>query len=124
MVGANIYGDKITDQPSDPNFVSYFNTPKTRVNLSFGNTGFLYQKRIGFNVVYKWQESFWYEGSFVVGNVPAFGTIDAQATYKFPKISSQIKFGATNLLNKYYINGFGNAQVGGLYYVAFGYNIF
>ncbi|MBS1579760.1 MAG: TonB-dependent receptor [Bacteroidetes bacterium] len=124
MVGANIYGDKITDQPSDPNFVSYFNTPKTRVNLSFGNTGFLYQKRIGFNIVYKWQESFWYEGSFAVGNVPAFGTIDAQATYKFPEIKSQIKFGATNLFNKYYINGFGNAQVGGLYYVAFGYNIF
>lgn len=124
VVGANVYGDQISDKPSDPNFVSYFNTPKTRYNVSIGNTGFLIHKKVGFNLIYKWQDGFYYEGSFGVGNVPSFGTIDAQATYKLSEINSAIKFGATNLLNKYYINGFGNAQVGGLYYVSFGYNIF
>lgn len=124
VVGANVYSDQISDKPSDPNFVSYFNTPKTRYNISFGNTGFLIKKRIGFNVIYKWQDSFYYEGSFGVGNVPSFGIWDAQATYKITELNSAIKFGASNLFNKYYTNGFGNAQVGGLYYVSFGYNIY
>ncbi len=124
VVGGNVYQDKISEQPTDPNFVSYFNTPKTRYNLSLGNTGFLYQKRVGFNVIFKWQDAFYYQGSFAVGNVPSFGTLDAQVSYKITEINSAVKVGASNLLNKYYINGFGNAQVGGLYYVSFGYNIF
>jgi hypothetical protein len=35
-----------------------------------------------------------------------------------------IKIGATNLLNKYYVDAIGNSQIGGLYYISFGYNVF
>jgi hypothetical protein len=33
------------------------------------------------------------------------------------------KIGATNMLNQYYRNGSGNASIGGVYYVSFGYNL-
>ena len=55
---------------------------------------------------------------------PAFGTLDAQISMKIPHMtSSVIKIGASNLLNKYYVDAIGNANIGGLYYISFGYNI-
>ncbi|OIR13187.1 TonB-dependent receptor SusC precursor [mine drainage metagenome] len=123
-VNANIYSDQVTDQPSDPNFVSYFNTPKTRFNLGLSNSGFGPKGKYGFGVIYKWQDAFLYQGSFAVGQVPAFGVVDAMVSYKLSDIKSLIKVGATNLFNTHYINGFGNANVGGLYYISFGYNVF
>jgi outer membrane receptor protein involved in Fe transport len=50
--------------------------------------------------------------------------MDAQVSYKFPKIQSVVKLGANNLLNQYYITALANPSIGGLYYVSFGYNIF
>jgi len=35
-----------------------------------------------------------------------------------------IKVGATNLFNKYYRSGFGSAQIGGIYYVSYAFNVF
>ena len=35
-----------------------------------------------------------------------------------------VKLGGTNVMNKYYRNGFGNPEIGGLYYVSLGYNLF
>jgi len=120
--GANIYNDNIGDLPAG--FVSYFNTPKYRANLSFGNTGFIFKHRLGFSAVYRYQDGFFYEGTFGAGQLTSFATIDGMISYKFPEIRSMLKLGATNLFNKYYTNGFGNAQVGGLYYISFGYNVF
>ena len=45
-------------------------------------------------------------------------------SYKFPATKSLIKVGATNLFNKYYRSAFGSPQIGGLYYVSFGWNVF
>jgi outer membrane receptor protein involved in Fe transport len=56
--------------------------------------------------------------------LPSVRTLDAQISYKIPKIKSVIKIGATNLLNQYYTDGVGNSDVGGLYYVGFAYNVF
>ena len=50
--------------------------------------------------------------------------LDAQISYKFPQFKSVLKIGGNNILNQYYVNAIGNAQVGGLYYVSIGYNIF
>ena len=54
----------------------------------------------------------------------AFGTIDAQVSYKLTDVRSLIKVGATNLLNHYYVTQYGNPAIGGLYYVSYAYNIF
>lgn len=121
-VNANVYSDVIGDLPAG--FVSYFNTPKTRFNAGFSNSGFGKESRFGFNALYRWVDTFMYEGTFAVGQVPSYSTIDAQLSYKFIKSKSILKIGGTNILNKYYVNGFGNAQIGGLYYMSFGWNVF
>ena len=109
--------------PTD--FVAYFNAPKYKTNLSLSNTGFGPGKKLGFSVAYRWQDGFFYQGDFANGNLPAVHNLDAQISLKIPKANkSIIKLGATNLLNQYYYNAIGNSQIGGLYYVSFGYNIY
>ncbi|MBS1667521.1 MAG: TonB-dependent receptor [Bacteroidetes bacterium] len=121
-IGGNLASDNLTNVPA--NFVAYFNAPQYKANLSFGNTGFGPANRMTFNVAYRWQEGFYYQGDFANGNLPAINTLDAQVSMKFPKTKSIIKLGANNLLNQYYYNGIGNSEIGGLYYVSIGYNIY
>lgn len=121
-VNANIYSDEIGVLPTG--FVSYFNTPKYRSNIGFANSGFGKDNRFGFNIMYRWVDGFNYEGTFAVGNLPSYKTIDAMLSYKLPKTKSLIKVGGSNIFNKYYYNGFGSVQIGGLYYVSFGWNVF
>jgi len=99
-----------------------FNTPKNKFNLSLAN--YTVAKVYGFNVTYRWQESYLYQSSFITGTTPAFGTLDAQISRKIPAIHGLVKIGASNLFNKYYNDAIGDARIGGLYYISFGYNIF
>lgn len=122
IVSANASSDNLTDVPDG--FVSFFNAPKYRFNGSIANTGFGAGKKFGFNVTYRWQDAFYYQGDFASGDVPAFHVLDAQISMKLPKSKSIIKLGANNLLNQYYYNAIGNAQIGGLYYMSFGYNLY
>ena len=103
-------------------FVSFFNAPKYRWNLGLKNENAY--KGFGFNVVVKWQDNSYYEGTFVSGTLPYFATVDAQVTYRVPKTKSVFRVGGTNLGNNYYRTGFGSPYVGGLYYVSYGYNLF
>ena len=54
----------------------------------------------------------------VTGAIAAYNTFDAQVTYKIPKVKSNIKVGAANLLNKRYLQYAGGPTIGGLYYAA------
>jgi len=122
-IGANVASDILKDVPD--NFVAYFNSPKYKANVNVGNSGFGPGKRLGFNVAYRYQGGFLYQGDFATGNLPVVQTLDAQVSLKLPKANkSVIKLGATNLLNQYYYNAIGNSQIGGLYYLSFGYNIY
>jgi outer membrane receptor protein involved in Fe transport len=117
----NFSGDKLNDVPSG--FVAFFNTPKFRYNIGLSNDA-VAQSNWGFNVVWRWQQKVNWEGTFGAGEIPAFGTLDAQVSYKLSKIRSILKLGASNLLNKYYVSAFGNPEIGGVYYLSFGYNVF
>jgi outer membrane receptor protein involved in Fe transport len=122
-IGANVASDILKDVPAS--FVAYFNAPKYKGNVNLGNSGFGPGKRLGFNVAYRYQGKFLYQGDFATGNLPAVQTLDAQVSLKLPKANkSIIKLGATNLLNQPYYNAIGNSQIGGLYYLSFGYNIY
>ncbi len=118
----NASTDVLQDVPEG--FVAYFNAPKYRYNVVFGNNAFGPKKRVAFNITYRWQDAFFYESDFVTGTVPAFHNLDAQVSYKLPAIHSLIGVGANNLLNQYYYMAMGNPSIGGLYYVRFAYNIF
>ncbi|MEO7049645.1 MAG: TonB-dependent receptor, partial [Ferruginibacter sp.] len=121
-LGVNAATDNLTNIPSG--FIASFNSPKYKLNASFGNTGFGTDKRCGFNIAYRFQSSFYFQGDLANGNLPAVQTVDAQFSYKIPTTKSIIKIGANNLLNQYYYNAVGNSRIGGLYYVSFGYNIY
>jgi len=117
----NFSGDQLRDVP--PGLVTFFNTPKFRYNLGLSNDA-VGKSNWGFNVIWRWQAKVDWEGTFGAGEIPAFGTMDAQVSYKFSKIRSLFKIGASNILNKYYVSAFGNPEVGGVYYVSFAYNVF
>ncbi len=93
-----------------------FNTPEHKMNLGVGNRKVT--DRVGFNVNYRWQDSFYWGASFARGEVPAFGTFDAQVSYKLKGIKSVVKVGGSNLLNTRYVMNYGGPTLGGIYYVS------
>lgn len=121
-IGGNVTSDVLDGVPNG--FQANFNAPEYRTGVTFSNTGIGFQKRFGFSLTYRWQDKVNFEGDFANGVLPAYQTLDGQLSYKFPAQNVLLKLGATNLLNQYYRDGFGNATIGGLYYVSIGYNIF
>lgn len=122
FVNANVFSDDLSDV--SPGFIAYFNAPKYRYNLGFGNSGFGKTQRLGFNLQLRWQDALFYESDFRQGNLPAYSTLDAQVSYKLPAQKLLFKLGGTNIINHYYRNGFGNPYIGGLYYISVAYNVF
>ncbi|GAB4091778.1 hypothetical protein GCM10028786_07040 [Flaviaesturariibacter terrae] len=116
----NVFSDELRDVPEG--YITFFNAPKYRTNLGFRTDNVW--RGIGFNIVWKWQDQNFYEGTFVSGTLPAYHSIDAQLSYRLPNTKSVFRIGATNLANQYYRSGYGSPYVGGLYYASFGYNIF
>jgi outer membrane receptor protein involved in Fe transport len=95
-----------------------FNTPTWMFNGTL--IGEKLWKNLNSSVSVHWQKDFMYQSFLVNGTVPAYTTIDAQISYDFSKL--KIKFGATNLLNKYYYTMLGGAHIGGFYYTTFVYD--
>jgi hypothetical protein len=97
-------------------FVTGFNTPTWMSFLSFGNKEIM--KNFGFNIAWRWQDSFIWESPLVTGDVSALSAIDAQLSIYFPKIKSRLKLGGSNILNHRYIQYAGGPTLGALYYSA------
>lgn len=120
VVYGNLFSDELRDVPA--NEVTFFNAPKYRYNIGLRNDNVY--KGVGFNVVWKWQDNNYYEGTFVTGTLPYFGWVDAQVSYRPIGTKSTFRIGGTNLGNSYYRTGYGSPAVGGLYYISYGYNLF
>jgi outer membrane receptor protein involved in Fe transport len=117
-LSGNISYNQIGNLPAT--FLNDFNTPTVRYNLGLGNRSIA--KNLGMNVTYRWQDAFYWASSFASGDVPSFGTVDAQVNLKIPSVNGMIKIGAQNLLNRYYITSYGNPEMGGMYFVGFTFN--
>lgn len=128
-VGFNFAQNNLKDFTSSPEqLYAGYNTPKNRYNLSFGkrmNSG----DKFGFNINFRHQDSFVWQASFnqptTTGTtsftnttVPKITNLDAQISYKLSSMKSIIKLGGTNIGGKPYIQAFGSAAVGSMYYVA------
>jgi len=120
FIYGNVYSDRLRDLPA--NFVSFFNAPKYRFNIGLRNDNI--GRGVGFNIIVKYQDNNYYEGTFVSGTLPYFTWVDAQVSYRPVKTKSIFRIGATNVGNQYYRTGFGSPAVGGLYYISYGYNLF
>jgi iron complex outermembrane recepter protein len=116
VVAGNINFNELSKNPTPDIFLTGFNTPKFVSNLSFGNPEVV--KNIGFNVVWRWQDEVYWESTLATGKVPSFSTLDAQVSFKFPKLKSTIKLGGTNIFNHRYIQFVAGPTIGGLYYAA------
>ncbi len=124
------YNNIISNETQDL-FVTGFNTPKYVTNLSIGNrevgrSGVT--KNIGFNVVWRWQDSFLWQSPLADGVVPAYYTVDAQFSYRWsgsmgtqPKLN--LKLGASNLFNHHYIQYAAGPTLGALYYMALTWDV-
>lgn len=114
-LGGNYSWNKLIGGFTDNNLTE-FNTPEHKFNLNLGNRKVT--DNIGFNVTYRWQTSFEWQSSFAIGNVPAYGTLDAQISYKLSDLKSIIKLGGSNLFNDYYIQSLGGPDIGAIYYLS------
>lgn len=119
LIKSNVAYNKLLEIIDSPGVQARFNTPEYRANLSIGHHAII--PNLGFNLNLHWQNSFVWEGSFGIGQIPAYTTLDAHVSYKVPKIKTTFKLGGSNILNNYYTTSFGSAQIGGLYYVSLVY---
>ncbi len=120
IVYGNLFSDVLKDVPVGE--VTYFNAPKYRYNIGLRNDDVCHG--LGFNVVFKWQDNNYYEGTFISGTLPYFGWWDAQVSYRPKGTKSVFRAGGTNLGNFYARTGYGSPSVGGLYYISYGFNLF
>jgi outer membrane receptor protein involved in Fe transport len=121
LAGTNVSYAQLDKKDFGDGLEEAFNTPKWIVNASFGSSRSF--KNIGFNINYKWQDSYLWQSSLATGIVPVYSTLDAQVTYALPRHNMSIKLGGTNILNHYYYNFVAGPSIGGLYYVAVRYGL-
>ena len=118
--GNYTYSKEDFDQASAPDFRTSFNTPKHKVKISFGNTEVF--TNFGFNLNYRWSDTYLWQGTFGDGKVPAYSVLDAQVNYKVSSIKSIFKLGATNIGGNEYFTAFGTGHIGQQYYASITFN--
>lgn len=132
-IGGNVSYNTLSnlDELAETGFQPSFNTPEYRYVINFANREIA--KNLGFAVSYRWQGEFAWQSSFVAPAVssqqlsvmPAFGTFDAQMSYKLKSLKSIIKVGGTNLFNSTgYRQAWGNPTVGTMYFVSLTFDEF
>ncbi|MFZ4559801.1 MAG: TonB-dependent receptor [Saprospiraceae bacterium] len=91
-----------------------FNTPALLLRTALNGHKFL--GNWSGQIAARYQSSYYWQSFLVNGDVPAVFTLDAQLNYTFNRPLLNLKFGATNLLNRYYYSFLGGPQIGGFYY--------
>lgn len=108
---------------ASPDFEARFNMPKHKFLLGLANRKLL-NKRLGFNLSYRWQDAFFWESSFGHAEIPAFGVVDAQISYHFKPLATTLKIGGSNILGNDYRTNAGGPFVGPIYYIGLTYDQF
>jgi iron complex outermembrane recepter protein len=122
LTGNYNYATLEEDKDQDPNFRSGFNTPKNKFTVGIGNRKLT--KTLGFNVSYRWQDEFLWESDFGAWNVPSFGVIDAQVSYRITAIKTIAKIGGANIGGGDYRTNLGGPFVGQQYYISLTFDEF
>jgi hypothetical protein len=112
-----------TFEEDEDGFISGFNMPENKINVGIGNRR-INKTNLGFNINFRWQDAYLWESSFGNWNVPEFGVLDAQVTYRIPSIKTIAKLGGTNLLGGDYRTNFGAPFVGQQFYISLTFDEF
>ncbi|MCH8568635.1 MAG: TonB-dependent receptor [Balneolales bacterium] len=123
-LGGNLTFNELISQDDlrDQGFSAGFNTPRWRYNLSVRNRQLT--ERLGFGITYRWQDAFIWESAFGEGVIDAFGTLDAQVSYRVPNLRTIVKLSGSNILNERYTTSFGNPSMGAIYMLSFTFDQF
>lgn len=122
-VGGNVTWSDFNILNADPSNIPAFNTPKWKANLIFSNAKLT--EKIGFSVAWHWQSAFDWYGNFTAplpGRINAYSLLDAQVSYRVPRLKTIVKLGASNLTNQYIVQAYGSPAVGGLYYLSLNFD--
>ena len=111
-----------TVDSDDETFETGFNTPELRYTVGINNRKIW--KNMGLGVTYRWQDEMLWESSFANGIVPAYGVLDAMASFKLTELRSTIKVGVNNILNKEYRTNIGNPFIGQMIFMSITYDEF
>ena len=124
-LAGNYSWNKLNKEFVDDPIIPAFNTPEHKFNISFSGrnlSGFT-KNPIGFNINYKWIDSFIFEGSpQFTGGIPSYSLLDAQVNYNFKSINTTLKIGASNLLNNKSFQTYGGPRIGRLAYISLLYD--
>jgi len=93
-------------------------TPSGNHSAKIEGVYYNYASDLGYNIVWRWQDSYLWESPLATGHVPAYQTIDAQLTYRVPNLKTTLKLGGSNILNNRYYQYAAGPTIGGLYYLA------
>jgi hypothetical protein len=121
-INGNYTFNKLDRHDSTDPLIPAFNTPQNKYNIGFSGRDLQFPQislyNFGFSINYRWVEGFIYEGSpQFTGFVPTYGKLDVQVNKQFPKISMNLKIGASNILNNLKYEVYGGPYVGRLAYV-------
>lgn len=122
LTGNYNYAQFEEDKEQDPNFRAGFNTPQNKFNVGISNRKIA--KNLGFNINYRWQDTFVWQSDFGTWSVPEFGVLDAQVSYKLTSIRTMLKIGGSNLVGGDYRTNFGGPFVGQQFYISLTYDQF
>ena len=131
-IGGNVSYNTLSnlDELAETGFQPSFNTPEYRYVLNFANREVV--ENLGFALAYRWQGEFAWQSSFVnpavstrqLSVIPAYGTFDAQVSYKIKSIKSILKVGGSNLFSKGYTQAWGNPTIGTMYFISLTFDEF
>ena len=93
---------------------SFFNTPKHKFNL--GLDGLAAQRKLSYNVNYRWVDSFLYESTFATGTIPVAQVVDAQLGYTISAVHTTVQVGGTNLFDNTNLQVYGAPSYGRIVY--------
>ena len=121
----NLLRKTIEDDPIIP----AFNTPRHMYNIGLDVASILlfnnrWTKNISCSANYKWVEGYQFEGSpQFTGQIPSYGNIDAQVSYRLMRQNTTIKVGASNLFDNKHYETYGGPKIGRMAYVQVRYDL-
>jgi outer membrane receptor protein involved in Fe transport len=129
-VSGNYTYTRLASAADDP-IIPAYNTPRHKFNIGVGARDMMYDwgklkvRHWGFNLNLRWVEGFLFEGSpQFTGFVDTYWTVDAQLSYAVPKWwNATFKLGASNLLDRRYIQVFGGPYIGRMAYFQVGMDL-
>lgn len=124
VINGNYSWNVLNTETDDP-IIPAFNTPEHKYNFGLAGRnipikiGGLSIPNFGFNINYKWIDTFIFEGSpQFTGLIPSYALLDAQINWHSKKINTTFKIGASNILNRQTFQTYGGPRIGRLAYLS------